>query len=103
MVIIPVPGNGITISRGKRMVSKLAVGLWWVGARTAAAFPISLFPCPHILLLQEPGKCTAIGLSQRLDKSFTKCSCKRDFQGPVRIASIKGKLHVISKTLQMFL
>ena len=55
MVMIPVPGSGITISRGKKMVSKLAVGLQWVEARTAAAFPISPFLCPHILLAALAG------------------------------------------------
>lgn len=44
----------------------------------------------------------AIGLSQKLGTFFTNCSCKRDFQAPVRTASNKGKLPVTSKTLQMF-
>lgn len=74
-------------------------------ARTAAAVSISPFCAlrSYLLPLQGSGKFRAIGLGQRLDKFFITCSYRRDLQVPIRIVSINGKLHIISKTLQMIL
>lgn len=51
IAIIPVPGSGITISRGNRLVPELAVRLQWVDGRTAAASPISPSLGSHVLLV----------------------------------------------------
>lgn len=55
IVIIPVPGSGIIISRRNRRVSKLAVRLQWVEVRIAAASPISPSLGSHVLLVALAG------------------------------------------------
>lgn len=55
IVITPVPGSGITISSGNRMVSELAVRLQWVEVRTAAASLTSPSLSSHVLLVALAG------------------------------------------------
>lgn len=73
MVIILVSGSGITISRGKRMGSKLAVGLQWMEARIAAAFAIAHFLRSHILLVALAGAWEAQGTRLEPKTGQTVC------------------------------
>lgn len=73
MVIIPVPGSGITISRGKRMGSKRAVGLQWLKAKIGAAFAIARFLPSHVLLAALAGAWEAQG--NRLEPKTGQTVC----------------------------
>lgn len=85
--------DGVQTGRGS------AVG----GGKDSRIFSHLTFPVLSHTAFAGAWKCMVIGLRQTLDKLFINCSCTRHFQGPVRIASIKGQLHVTSKALQMFL